>query len=75
MVACDRLGEEAGPLVVGEGELVERLELLAQVGDEIIRAVDGQVLVGLLLQQLDESRFEGGLALIALVVGGLGVVS
>ena len=72
VVACDRLGEEAGPLVVGEGELVERLELLAQVGDEIIRAVDGQVLVGLLLQQLDESRFEGGLALIALVVGGLG---
>ena len=61
----DRLGEEPLPLGVGELDLVQRLELGAQVGLQRGGADDRQVLVGLPLEQLDERRFQLGLALVA----------
>ena len=48
--AGDLLGEEPLPLRVAERDLVQRLELRAQVGDQRGLAGDRQVLVGLALR-------------------------
>ena len=62
--AGDLLGEEPLPLGVGERDVVQRLELRAQVGDELRLAGDRQVLVRLLLQELDELPLQLGLGLV-----------
>ena len=70
--AGDLLGEEPLPLVVAELDPVQRLELRAQVGDQCGLARDPQVLVGLTLEELDERRFELGLALVRRLPGVVG---
>ena len=55
--------------LVAELDRVQRLELRAQVGDERGLARDPQVLVGLTLEELDERRFELGLALVRRLPG------
>ena len=56
--------EEALPLLVSEGEAVEQLQLVAQVGDELVLGRERHVLVGLALQLGDERLLELGLALV-----------
>ena len=62
------LAEEALPVLVGEGEAVEELDLAAQVGDELGLAGGGDALVALVHELLDELLFQLGLGLI----GGCG---
>jgi hypothetical protein len=65
--AGDAGGEESFPLGIGECDLVELFQLTAQVGDQLGFRGDGQVVIGLKLQLLDEGLFQRGFALI----GGL----
>ncbi len=65
--AGDPLGEEALPLGIGEPYAVERLELAAQVGDELALGGDGEVGVGLLLQLSQERLLKVGLRLVCRV--------
>ena len=59
------LSEEPLPLVVGEPDLVQRLQLDAQIRHQIGFAMQRQVLVGLLLQHGQQALFQRGLALMA----------
>lgn len=59
----DGLFEEAFPFGIGEGEVVQLFELSAQIGDEFGLGGDGEVLVGLGLQECDERLFKFRLGL------------
>ena len=50
----DLLLEEARPFVVRELDVVERFELLAQVGDQVFFVLDGQIFIALRLKAFDE---------------------
>ena len=65
--AGDPLGEEALPFGIGEPHAVERLKLVAQVGDELALSGDGEVGVGLLLQLAEERLLETGFRLVCRV--------
>lgn len=56
--------EKRSPFSVGEGIVVQRLKLLAQVGNQLGFAVNGQVFVPLFCQLPDEGLFQVGLALV-----------
>ena len=58
--------EETLPLRVGEGVVVQLLQLAAQIGDERRLVVDGQVFIALGGQHMDEFLLQRGLALVAL---------
>lgn len=68
----DNGGVEAFPFRVGQGVVVEFLELGAQVVFEVIAAGDGQVVVGLTLQDFDEVVFKLGFALVGQFPGVIG---
>ena len=61
----DLLAEELLPFLVTERDLVQRLQLAAQVGDQVGLAADAQVFVGLYLQALDEVVLKLRLGLVA----------
>ena len=67
--ASDLLGEEPLPLPVGERDLVQRLQLDAQVRHQLGLGVQRQVVVRLLLQQGDERLLQVGLGLVAVLLG------
>ena len=61
----DGIREEPLPLPIDELVVVESLQLAAQVGDEVGRLVDLQVLIALLGEQVNEFPLQGRLALVA----------
>lgn len=70
----NRLPEEPLPLPVGEGVVVEGLQLAAEVVHQVRLLVNGQVFVALLGQQVEELLLQGGFALVgvrAVFVGGV----
>lgn len=64
--------EEAFPLDIGEGDVVQGFELFPEIGNEFRFGCDGQIFVCLGLQQLDECLFEIGFGLIGGGAGGIG---
>jgi len=64
------LREEPLPLGVGEGDLVEVLQLAAQVVDQLLLAGDAQVLVSLLFQLGYQASLERPLTLIGRLANG-----
>lgn len=60
----NRLPEEPLPLPVGEGVVVEGLQLAAEVVHQVRLAVEGQVLIALGLQAADEVPLQFRLALV-----------
>jgi len=69
--AGDTLPEEPLPFAFAERDPVERLELPAQVRDELGLARERQVLVGLSLEDADELPLQRRLGLIRRLVRGL----
>lgn len=70
----NRLPEEPLPLPVGEGVVVEGLQLAAEVVHQVCLLVNGQVFVALLGQQVEELLLQGGFALVGVrtvFVGGV----
>ena len=63
--------EKAVPLAVGEGVIVQQLQLTAEVGDQTGLVVDGQVFIALGLQHPNKFPLQRRLALIALRPLGL----
>ena len=61
----DGVGKEPLPLAVGERKVVHRLQLAAQVGDQVGLGVEGKVFVALPREQLDELLLQRRLALVA----------
>ena len=56
--------EKSSPFLVGETQIVEFFELIAQVVNQLFFAGDWQIFVGLTLESLDEVGFHFSLALI-----------
>ena len=71
VLARDPLVEEAVPLGVREGHLVERFELGAQVRDQVSLRREGQALIRLRLEQGDELLLQCHLGLVARAVAWL----
>lgn len=65
---------EPFPFRVAKRDVVESFELTAQVGNEVCFAVDGQVVVGLRLEDVDEFLLQLRLGLVVLRDALLGLV-
>ncbi len=63
-LAGDPLLEEALPLLIAELDAVQRLQLRAEVRDQVGLGLDGEVVVRLRLQDLDELGLKLGLGLV-----------
>ena len=61
----DDAGEEMLPFPVAEAQVIQFLQLDAQVGDELPLALDGKILVGLRLELADERPLQLRLRLVA----------
>ena len=57
--------EETAPLVLAELDAVEVFQPPAEIGDQLLLAVNGQILVALFRQEADELALQSGLTLIA----------
>ncbi len=66
------LRAEPTPLRIAERDAIERLELCAEVREQVRLRSDREVLVGLLAQQSDELPFEVGLRLVPARTGRIG---
>ena len=58
------LGEELLPFLIGEGIVVEKFQLAAEIGDKPFLIVDVRILVALRAQLLDERLLQVGFALV-----------
>ena len=56
--------EKCLPIRIGELVVIELLQLLAEVGDEGLLVIDGEIFIALLLELLDESVLQHGLTLV-----------
>ncbi len=74
VAVCDALRKETAPLGIGEGEAVELLELLSEVGYQGGLIVKGKVLVPLGPEQGNKTVLKVGLALVAGAHPGFGPI-
>ena len=58
---CDPLHKKLLPLLIAELDAVQRFQLRAEVGDQVGFGLDGEVLVRLRLEDLDELPLQLGL--------------
>ena len=65
----DALAKKPLPLGIGEGVVVQLLQLFAEVGSQLRLGVDGKILVPLSTEQADKFLFQRGLALVAVGTG------
>ena len=59
----ERFREEAFPFAVRKGVVVQKRELLSEVGNQTVFVMDGKVLISLCGQQTDEFLFKSRFAL------------
>ena len=59
----ERFREEAFPLAVRKGVVVQKRELLSEVGNQTVFVMDGKVLISLCGQQTDKFLFKSRFAL------------
>ena len=59
----ERFREEAFPLAIGKGVVVQKRELLSEVGNQTVFVMDGKVFISLCGQQTDKFLFKSRFAL------------